>query len=207
MSDDQRSDKNDALRRIAHVLNTAQVRWEGDTVLAYISAIVTAAIARGERAKLDLTDERNIFQREAQSAERRIIPENWHLVPDLPTPEMVQAGKSRGGVFVGAVYQAMVRAAPSSVASSELRMLVGRNEMNKKIAADPDLPCEAGGSASATQTSEMPAELFDGMAVYVQLGTEKAAAIRPNMVADVLDAVVKLIRKRVRAERTGDVNG
>ena len=37
-----------AIDRIAHVLNTCQVRWEGDTVLNCISALVTAAIASRE---------------------------------------------------------------------------------------------------------------------------------------------------------------
>lgn len=36
----------EAIDRIAHTLNTAQVRWDGDTVIAYISAIVTAAISK-----------------------------------------------------------------------------------------------------------------------------------------------------------------
>jgi hypothetical protein len=40
----------EALERIAHILETAQVRWEGDTVLAYISAVVTAALARSHAA-------------------------------------------------------------------------------------------------------------------------------------------------------------
>lgn len=48
----ERSDKQgeelSVLRRIAHVLNTAQVRWDGDTVLDYISALVTAGIARSD---------------------------------------------------------------------------------------------------------------------------------------------------------------
>ena len=43
---------------------------------------------------------------------------------------------------------------------------------------------------------EIPPELYDGMAVYVALGTEKTQTIRPHMVSDVLDAVVRLIRKR-----------
>lgn len=57
--------------------------------------------------------------------------------------------------------------------------------------------------AHQSATRELPAELFDGMAVYVQLGVEKTVKIRPGMVADVLDAVVRLIRKNRRADRTG----
>lgn len=38
-----------ALRRIAHVLNTCQVRWEGDTVLDYISSLTTAGISKASK--------------------------------------------------------------------------------------------------------------------------------------------------------------
>lgn len=54
---------------------------------------------------------------------------------------------------------------------------------------------EARRSETVPTKREIPAELYDGMAVYVQLGVEKTARIRPDMVSDVLDAVVKLIRK------------
>lgn len=44
----------------------------------------------------------------------------------------------------------------------------------------------------ATRGSEIPAELFDGMAVYVALGEKSGVSHRD--VAAVLDAVVRLIR-------------
>lgn len=45
---DKQGEELSVLRRIAHVLNTAQVRWEGDTVMDYIAALVTAGIARSD---------------------------------------------------------------------------------------------------------------------------------------------------------------
>jgi len=47
---------------------------------------------------------------------------------------------------------------------------------------------------------QVPPELYDGMAVYVELRIEKTETIRPQMVADVLDALMRLIRKRWKAE-------
>jgi hypothetical protein len=54
-------------------------------------------------------------------------------------------------------------------------------------------------AAPISEKQEIPAELYDGMAVYVALGSEKTMTIRPHMVADVLDAVVRLIRKNCRS--------
>lgn len=36
----------ETLKRISHVLTTCEVRWKGDTVLAYISALVTAGLSK-----------------------------------------------------------------------------------------------------------------------------------------------------------------
>lgn len=47
---------------------------------------------------------------------------------------------------------------------------------------------------------QVPPEIYDGMAVYVELGMEKTETIRPQMVSDVLDALMRLIRKRWREE-------
>lgn len=47
------------------------------------------------------------------------------------------------------------------------------------------------------ETARIPQELFDGMAVYVELGTR---TVQHHHVAIVLDAVVRLIRKRQQAQ-------
>lgn len=61
-----------------------------------------------------------------------------------------------------------------------------------------NLCIKAAKKALEQRPEEMPPELYDGMAVYVALGVEKTEKIRPEMVSDVLDALVRLIRKRVR---------
>lgn len=47
---------------------------------------------------------------------------------------------------------------------------------------------------------DVPPEIFDSMAVYMELHIEKNEMIKPSMVADVLDALMRLIRKRWKAE-------
>lgn len=48
---------------------------------------------------------------------------------------------------------------------------------------------------------DVPPEIFDSMAVYMELRIgDKTETIKPSMVADVLDALMRLIRKRWKAE-------
>lgn len=48
---------------------------------------------------------------------------------------------------------------------------------------------------------EVPAELFDGYAVYREIEKVTGKTMRPEDISNVLDAVVRLIRERVERDR------
>lgn len=113
---------------------------------------------------------------------------NTYAVPPTPTREQIEAFRR----------EHIISAHQGETAEAGLEPWAIEHNMVLRYLCSLALEREAFPPEVARR--QVPPELYDGMAVYVELGVEKTETIRPQMVADVLDALMRLIRKRWKAE-------